>query len=114
MCELIKSTETHLIVRLMTDLKMENAREHYEQFLKLLKETHTTIIIDFSRIKFIDSSGVGILLKCADHVRERNGEFIIYGLNRSILTVFKLAGLLKIFKVLEEEEALTSFPELLD
>ena len=95
---------------LLFDLKMENAPEFFEGFEATYNE-QSTVVIDFSKIRFIDSSGVGMLLKCAHIVRGNGGVFQILGLNRSLLSVFKLAGLFKIFELLEEPQARDSYPE---
>ena len=92
---------------------MENAAEFYEDFTKEIQE-QPEIILDFSKIRFIDSSGVGMLLKSVSLLRAKKAILSICGLNRALVSVFKLAGLMKIFKVLEFEEAVQRFPELQD
>ncbi|MCB1308106.1 MAG: STAS domain-containing protein [Leptospiraceae bacterium] len=103
-----------LAIRLNEDLKMENAPEFFEGFQQALEDTHSTVVVDFSRIRFVDSSGVGILLKCAHSIRNRGGRFRILGLSRALLSVFKLAGLLKIFEVMENEQAQKEYPALFE
>lgn len=99
-------------MRLLADLKMENAPDFFETFQASIRDSHQTVLVDFSRIRFVDSSGVGILLKCAHAQREREGIFLVYGLSRSLHSVFKLAGLFKIFQPIDGAEALQRFPEL--
>lgn len=91
---------------------MENAPEFYESFQRAALEEHGEIVLDFSRIRFVDSSGVGMLLKCAHGAANQQSRLLFYGLNRSLHSVFRLAGLLRIFKLLEEEEARSGYPEL--
>ncbi len=112
MFKVISSQKGTLVLRLSADLKMENAPEFYEVFQETLRDDHTTVVVDFSNIRFVDSSGVGMLLKCAHILKQREGSFYIFGLSKSLLSVFKLAGLLKIFVLLEEDEARSSFPEI--
>lgn len=114
MIEILRSDGDTLILQLTTDLKMENAPEFFELFQDALQERHAIVVVDFSRIRFVDSSGVGMLLKCAHFIRDRSGRFAIYGLSRSLLSVFKLAGLLKIFELLDDADAVEEFPELGD
>ena len=103
-----------LIIELTDDLKMENAPEFYDSFQSVLAEKHKKVVVDFRQIRFVDSSGVGMLLKCAHALQERSGELYIFGLSRSLLSVFKLAGLLKVFHLLEEPAARADYPELFD
>lgn len=104
--------EDRLVFQLNVDLKMENAREFYEEFMEKISIKHNDILLDFSSIRFVDSSGIGTLIKCTEKAKtEIEGELYMYGLNRSLLSVFKLSGLLKIFTVIEEAEARERFPE---
>ncbi len=112
MLQVLKEEGDRLSLRLQADLKMENAPEFFEAFQRAAAERHRVVLVDFSRIRFVDSSGVGILLKCAHSQRDRQGRFLVYGLSRSLQSVFKLAGLFKIFEQVEDDEALASFPEL--
>lgn len=112
MFNILSSKKERLILQLKADLKMENAPDFYEYFQEALIGDHRVVVVDFRKIRFVDSSGVGMLLKCAHQLREREGIFYIFGLSRSLLSVFKLAGLLKIFQLLEEEQARVEFPEL--
>lgn len=111
--EIVQHEQT-LLLRLLHDLKMENAPEFYEEFNEANSSTPTTVVIDFSKIRFVDSSGVGMLIKCAHEIKDRQGIFQILGLNRSLHSVFKLAGLFRIFELLETEEAYKLYPRLQD
>lgn len=96
----------------MEDLKMENARDLYEAVLAHLKSEHKDIVLDLFRVQFIDSSGIGMLIKSADKIREAGQGVYLIGLNKSLSSVFRLTGLLKYFHVLEEHEAKNKFPDL--
>lgn len=113
MFNILGSKSNTLILQLTSDLKMENAPEFYETFQEALVGDHQMVVVDFRKIRFVDSSGVGMLLKCAHQLRQREGSFYIFGLSRSLLSVFKLAGLLKIFQLLDQEQAALEFPELI-
>ncbi|MBI3395676.1 MAG: STAS domain-containing protein [Spirochaetia bacterium] len=111
MIRTLPSPPERLVVRLETDLKMENVREFYEDLIVQLAPQHTEIIVDFGSIRFVDSSGIGILLQLAKELSAKKLKFGIYGLNRALHSVFKLAGLLKIFRLLTDEDA-QAYPEL--
>lgn len=112
MIKVLKSSAELLIVQLQEDLKMENAREFYEDFLEVFGESRSEVLVDFQKTKFVDSSGIGILIKCSEKIRDKRAKLFIYGLNRSLATVFKLAGLMNIFDVVEESDAKEKYPEL--
>ena len=45
----------------------------------LLKEHQKKIIFDFSELKYLDSTGVGILVICSGKVKQAGGELRIVG-----------------------------------
>lgn len=102
--------EIHL--EMLSDLKMENAQIFYKQFHDVYTPSVKAVIFDFSRIRFVDSSGLGVLLRCSREINKKNGKMVIYGIKKSLYTVFKLSGLLKIFKVIEKEDAERDYPHL--
>lgn len=112
MVEVLANNDASLVLRLTDDLKMENVREFFEIFAEELKESHEDVVLDLSKIRFVDSSGVGILLKCNESLKSQDSRLIVCGLNKALLSVFKLGGLTKILSVHEKEELTDRFPEL--
>lgn len=91
---------------------MENCRDFLELFQETLSTEPGTVLLDFSQIRFIDSSGIGILLKSVELSRATSCTLYIHGLNRQLEQVFKLSGLLKVFEVLSTDTVRERFPEL--
>ena len=110
----IVQNDQALLLRILHDLKMENAPEFYEEFRQASEQSSHTVVLDFNKVRFVDSSGVGMLIKCAHEVKDRQGVFQILGLNRSLHSVFKLAGLFRIFEMLDMDEARRLYPNFLD
>ena len=110
MVELLLVQSPEAVVKITEDLKMENAREFYEDFLALHQPGITDIFLDFREVRFVDSSGIGILLKCEKDLRERGAKISIFGLCKSLLSVFKLAGLLPVLPHYEVSEISSRFP----
>jgi anti-sigma B factor antagonist len=51
------------------------------------------VVVDVHELDFIDSSGLGILIRAADRVRSDLGQLVIDGAGGPIRRVFELAGL---------------------
>ncbi len=112
MVTVLSTTDSFLVLRLNDDLKMENVREFYEIFAEELKPTQQEIVLDLSKIRFVDSSGVGILLKCNETLKKQSARLLVCGLNKALWSVFKLGGLTKILDVQEKETLEPRFPGL--
>lgn len=62
------------------------------------------VIINLEKLNYIDSSGIGMLIKQLNYVHELKGEFSIANLKPAIEKVFKVAGLTSYFQTIGEEE----------
>jgi anti-sigma B factor antagonist len=64
------------------------------------------IIADFSKVSYIDSTGIGFLIAIYTGVlRDRGGEFVLAGPNRRVRDVLDLTKLSSILKLYEDESA---------
>ncbi len=108
----VRDADEVLVLRVHVDLRMENAGRFMGEATPLVKTMHRRVVVDLSPLRFMDSSGVGAMLKFQDIVQERQASLFLYGLNQSMDSVFRLSGLTKIFHILSEEEAESQFPEL--
>ena len=68
------------------------------------------ILVDFSQVSYLDSSGLGELVGCYTSSRNCGGELRVCGLNNRVLTLLKLTSLNQVFDVKETQaEALSAF-----
>lgn len=68
------------------------------------------ILIDFSHVSYLDSSGIGELVGCFTSIRNRGGELKLCALNARTFDLMKLTSLNSVFDVKESEaEALAAF-----
>jgi anti-sigma B factor antagonist len=68
------------------------------------------VIINFSKVSYLDSSGVGELVGCYTAIKGTGGDLRICGLNTRIAGLIRMTSLHNVFPVLEtEDEALAGF-----
>jgi anti-anti-sigma factor len=68
------------------------------------------IIIDFSKVSYLDSSGVGELVGCYTSIKNKNGRLRICGMSEKIFGLMKMTSLHSVFEVMDTEaEALEGF-----
>ncbi len=76
-------------------------RQHLmEQITKGIKK----ILIDFSKTKYIDSSGLATLIEGLQKINANNGQLKLFGLTKSILDVFEVARLQDVFDIYDTKE----------
>ncbi len=80
-------------------LDAHNSPELREFVLKLLGEGRTRFILDLSRVRFVDSSGLGVLLSGYKNVNLQSGRFCLTGLHPRVQAMFELTRLNQVFEV---------------
>lgn len=86
------------------DIDLANSPEVRKALLKELKESRVPrVVMNMSRVRYIDSSGVASLVEGLKASRDVGSRFILFGLSPSAREVLQLSRLLKIFEVYEDE-----------
>lgn len=77
----------------------------YETDLILSENYIKRIVFDFSKTRFMDSSGIGILLNRYKQMASSGGVVTIYGVAPRTLRILKMGGILKLMKLYDSKEA---------
>ena len=81
-----------------------------EAVRQALEQGHRKILIDFTKVSVLDSSGLGELVGCYTSIKNRKGELRICGLNSRIFNLMQMTSLHSVFEVKDTEaEALAGF-----
>src|SRR5690606_18220686 len=68
------------------------------------------IAIDFTKLDYISSAGLRVMLGTAKQLSAKNGALRLFGLNQTVKEVFDISGFSKILAVMPgEAEALAGF-----
>lgn len=70
-----------------------------ESLTKLIEKGKYNLIIDLEEVRYIDSTGLGVLIGTLKKVREHNGTIAIICNNPQIKKIFNITGLVKIFGI---------------
>ncbi|MDF3818293.1 STAS domain-containing protein [Leptospira sp. 96542] len=104
--------ENHLLLSIRRDVLMENSREFYHEFEKAIEgQNFGKLTLDFVAVKFLDSSGIGAVIKASSALHNRGVEIFVTNLNKNLNSVFRLSGLNHILSILTLDEYLSKFPE---
>ena len=79
---------------------------------QLLKEGRKQILLNLSRLTYLDSSGIGDLVHTYMSVIKRGGEMKVVGLSDKVEEILKITQLYQVFQEFQDENsALESFPD---
>jgi anti-sigma B factor antagonist len=90
-------------ISLSGEIDIYNAPELKSSLLSLLEQNKGNIEIDCIDLKYIDSTGLGVLISALRHVKDYNGEISIKNLKPYIHKIFTITGLDKVFTIEVQE-----------
>lgn len=89
-----KRKGTSLTVMLAGELDHHNAAEIRETLDSMLDSSVKELILDMSKVTFMDSSGIGIVLGRYKRMRQRDGVLYLSGLSGNAEKILRMAGVL--------------------
>ena len=81
------------------------APEAREEIKELLQSGRARMIIDLTRVRFIDSSGLSVLVTAHKAVASANGEVVLLGPTPEVRSLLELTRLHRLFRVFETVES---------
>ncbi len=70
-----------------------------ESIAEMIEKNHVNLAIDLSKVRYIDSTGLGVLIGALKRIRENSGRIVLVCNNSQILKIFSITGLSKIFTI---------------
>jgi anti-sigma B factor antagonist len=78
-----------------------------EKLVELVGDGHYKIIVDMTKVEFLDSTGLGVLVGGLKRVRSHDGSLALVCNQERILKIFRITGLTKVFPMYDSlDEAL--------
>ena len=84
---------------LIGDLDMAGAPILRQAIVQEVSQGNIFIVLDFSVVHFIDSSGLGSIIGGLRRVRSNQGDLFLIGLDVELKKIFRLCELDKIFNI---------------
>lgn len=108
--EIEQSTQGDVTVfRLVGELELSSCREVDTELRTKLGEQPSKVVIDLKDTKYVDSSGLGILVSLYSHIRKKGGQMAMCNANRSVRRLFDLTNVQKFLPLYDsQDEAVAS------
>ena len=91
------------------ELDASNAGEFKRDIAPVL-EANTKLVFDLSRLRFMDSSGLGAFISCLRKLNAKGGDVKLCGMSKQVRAVFELVRMHRIFDIFgTREEAVQAF-----
>ena len=93
------------IVRLAGRLDSSSAQPAEASFTQVLGNGTPRLAVDLSRLEYISSAGLRVLLVVAKKVQQAKGKMVLFGLVPNVREVFSVSGFDKIFAIQADADA---------
>jgi len=65
----------------------------------MIAEQPEHVVVDLSGVTFIDSSGLAVLIKAMQDIKEYGGKLTLAGINNNVRSIFEMARLDQVFLI---------------
>jgi stage II sporulation protein AA (anti-sigma F factor antagonist) len=101
-----KIEETN-VVQMNGSLTVATAQDFFSQMVSFLEGGESNFVLEMSSVDFIDSTGLGTIVRLAKRVKEAKGQLRLSDPQPKILEIFELTRLEKILPIFKtQQEAL--------
>ncbi len=66
---------------------------------QMVNKRPSRLVVDLSRVSYIDSSGLAVLIEAMQSVEEYGGIFAIAGMQETVRSIFEIARLDQVFRI---------------
>jgi anti-sigma B factor antagonist len=101
----IRQEQQVTVISVDGEVDASNSTDLGDSLDQLLADGHKKLIVDLKDVKFIDSSGLGTLVRVYKHARADSGDVCLASLQPTVKRVFELTRLDRVFEVHPDSEA---------
>jgi len=108
-CEEVAGKPDVMIIRFIGDLDATNVDYITEKIFNYFGDGFVKIIADFKQLRYVNSTGLGVLLHFNKSAKEKGGYFKIVNLNENVYEIIEIIGAASLLDIYDEmDEAVAS------
>jgi anti-sigma B factor antagonist len=93
------------VVDLTGEIDVYTSPKVKDAITELIDQEHYNLVINLEKVRYIDSTGLGVLIGGLKRVREHGGSVSLVCTNPQIKKIFDITGLVKIFGIFDDEQS---------
>ena len=105
----MKITETSqngvLVCHIDEEINIDTSPQLRKAFGDYIQKNAKKIVVDFSGVSYIDSSGIATFIELFQRLKKIEGKFRICCMGPKVKNVFEVTKVIKLFEVFETREA---------
>jgi anti-sigma B factor antagonist len=92
------------LIELEGEVDVYTAPQLKQQMISLLESGAEQMVVDLTKVDYLDSTALGVLIGGLKRMRERDGNLVLICPSPRIRRVFEITGLDKIFDIYNNEQ----------
>lgn len=105
----IRGKDNAKLVHILGDLDATNVETVLEKVCTLLNDGFVNLVVDFKELRYVNSTGLGILLHFSKSAKEKGGSFKIANINENVYEIIEIIGATSLLEIYDElEEAIAA------
>jgi anti-sigma B factor antagonist len=102
---------TATVLALTGEIDLYTCPELKTELLRVIDDGATLVVLDLAGTTFIDSTGLGVLIRGVERLRVNDGSLAVVSLDPNLTKIFEVTGLDRVFAIYDSrEEALAQAP----
>ena len=92
-------TPTTTVLALTGEIDLYTCPELKQELLRVIEEGATLVVIDLAGTTFIDSTGLGVLIRGVERLRMKDGRLAVVCADPNLIKIFEVTGLDRVFSI---------------
>ncbi len=93
------------IIRFVGDLDATNVELALKEVMDLFESGSTNIIADFKMLRYVNSTGLGILIHISRTAKEKSGSFKIANINENVYEIIEIIGATSLLEIYDSVDS---------
>lgn len=94
--------EGRIVLEIQGDIRAENVHTLRKELDRLIEDGHLDIYLDMSKVSYIDSSGLGLLIEINRKLQPKGGSINIINISEGVLKLLRMTKLDQVLNVMRE------------
>ena len=100
----------YAVVSVSGEIDLETAAQLSDHALTAIREVSPRLVLDLSRVTFMDSTGLQVLIAIKRRAELAGGSLALVGVARAVMKVLTVTGLSETFTIAAAVDEITSQP----
>jgi anti-sigma B factor antagonist/stage II sporulation protein AA (anti-sigma F factor antagonist) len=100
----LEEIDRNIVVRIDGRIDASSSPVLERRLNQLIEEHHSHLVLDFSRVDYLSSAGMRVLLAATKKLKGKKGDLILFSLNDEVATTVRMAGFDKILHICANEK----------